>query len=181
MTSLQSLLSSLHYDAKEAAIVDAFGHLAPTTGDHNISFVFTYTEFGNQEIISTKHDTLENSPWLYENLKDVVFNLIKEHNLKEGSVFSFNGVFSFGYNKDIAKEQIIQHFEDFKFEHNKNLCDNDFILFTEKMKSSDIKTILENNTLDDIVNALPEDRQSFIKEYFTVSLLSSNGEISRLI
>jgi hypothetical protein len=76
---------------------ETFGHLGPIKGKHLVEILFSYTSYGEIIIIDDKCPTLQNSPWHFESLNNLLFKVCNPNALKgeeplaEGKVYLFNG------------------------------------------------------------------------------------------
>lgn len=97
--SFQSLCNQLEADARQVATHDAWGHLGPKNGKHLGQVLYAVTDYGQTELISENFkEEFQNSPWQYDALNDMIFELSK--NEKVSGVYCWSGFIVWGHDKN---------------------------------------------------------------------------------
>lgn len=99
---MEKLIAQIEADGRCEATHDTFGHLAPTKGVHKGKILFTYSDYGDIVMISDHFPTLQNSPWQFACMNDLLFELCckrGDEDLEKGKVYLFEGSLTWGIEK----------------------------------------------------------------------------------
>lgn len=107
------VITQCFIDAKKAAMHDTWGHLGPTSGEHSLVIVFTYSVRGDIVIIDEQCNTLENNPWHFSNLMNLVDELTDEDDVVEGGVYRFEGSCTYGFEKEAVIDEFKDRYRDY--------------------------------------------------------------------
>lgn len=94
MNGYEEIMQEYEHHAYNLVTAATFGHLAPKAREiYHGTMLFTFTEWGNMELISSDFKGLKSNPWSFEDMNDYVGQQYDKGKLVEGNVYRFNGYY----------------------------------------------------------------------------------------
>lgn len=155
---MREVCAQMEADAYRQVQHETWGHLAPTNGTHELEMVYTTSVYGDCTLISVKHPTLDDSPWLFSSLHDLRDQLTSNNDLEDddtpyeqGSVCKFVGKIVFGYPKEDAFNDLKNVFDTYIDDEENSYQENGYENFHRFLNDNNCKTI------DDVLETFKND------------------------
>jgi hypothetical protein len=170
-----------------AAQHETWGHLGPKQGVHKLGMAFTRTIYGEHILINTKHDTLEDSPWHFFNMQNLMNELLEEknaqaNNIKDGLVYQFSGSCHYSYDKDDITVELENMFLNYDCPSEGYIENSNAMLAKLKSKSQckTVKELVEKHSFEYINTMMKESGIEELKELTVVTMVDWNGDVTQL-
>jgi len=165
-----------------AAQHETWGHLGPTDGNHELTLVFTRTIYGDHVLINSKHETLEDSPWHYANMNNMVNEFLEDKQTEDGFVYQFKGNCLYSY----VREHVIIDLENMFIQYddpNESYTENSNKMLSQLKEKTGCDTALqmaEKHNLEDINDMLKEIGIEELESLSVITMTNWTGEITQL-